>query len=284
MKLLNLGCGNRFNDSWINLDFTSSNPKVKSHNFLNGIPFEDGSIDVVYHSHVLEHFSKTDGVNFIKECYRVLKPNGIIRIAVPDLERIAKEYLMNLEKATNGESGAELNYDWIMLEFYDQTVRNYSGGEMAKYLFQEKIHNEDYVFGRIGEEGRKIREQFIAEKKKQNIYSGEEGNQKLQKKTKKKLIDRIKEYLKNKYFKQEPIDYNILQNEISIGSFRLGGEVHQWMYDRYSLTKLLSEAGFSNIQKQTAFLSNIPEWSSYGLESKNGVIFKPDSLFMEARK
>jgi predicted SAM-dependent methyltransferase len=224
MKLLNLGCGNRFNDSWINLDFTSSNPKVKSHNFLNGIPFEDVSIDVVYHSHVLEHFSKTDGVNFIKECYRVLKPNGIIRIAVPDLERIAKEYLMNLEKATNGESGAELNYDWIMLEFYDQTVRNYSGGEMAKYLFQEKINNEDYVFGRIGEEGRKIREQFLAEKKKRNIYSGEEGNQKLQKKTKKKLIDRIKEYLKNKYFKQEANDLIVFRIKYQLEDFGWEGK------------------------------------------------------------
>lgn len=214
----------------------------------------------------------------------MLKPNGIIRKAVPDLEQIAKEYLMYLEKASKDDSGAEFNYDWIMLEMYDQTVRNFSGGEMEKYLFQEKINNEDYVFGRIGEEGSKIREQFMAEKKKRNIYYGEEGNQKLQKKKQKKLIDRIKEYLKNKYFKQEAIDYNSLQNEISIGRFRLGGEVHQWMYDRYSLTKLLSKSGFSNIQKQTAFLSNIQEWSSYDLESKNGVIFKPDSLFMEARK
>jgi predicted SAM-dependent methyltransferase len=284
MKLLNLGCGNRYHNNWINLDFTSNDQYVQSHNLLNGIPFPDQSFDVVYHSHVLEHFSKTDGIFFINECYRVLKPNGIIRIAVPDLEQIAKEYLMHLEKVMKDESGAEFNYDWIMLEMYDQTVRNFSGGEMAKYLFQEKINNEDYVFGRIGEEGRKIREQFMAEKKKLNTYSGEEGNQKLQKKTKKKLIDRIKEYLKNKYFKQEAIDFNSVQNEISIGRFRLGGEVHQWMYDRYSLAKLLSEAGFSNIQKQTAFLSNIPEWSSYDLESKNGVIYKPDSLFMEARK
>jgi predicted SAM-dependent methyltransferase len=280
MKLLNLGCGKRFHQDWINLDFTSTHPDVIAHNLLNGLPYEDESIDVVYHSHVLEHFSKSDGEKFISECYRVLKKGGIIRIALPDLEIIAREYLNNLERSLNLEYEAEFDYDWIILEMYDQTVRNYSGGEMAKYLFQEIIPNETYVFSRIGQEGKAIRDDFFLQKNK--VSGGYKANKKSHHVT--KFSDRVKSFLKRKLFSKEILQYQKFQNEINLGKFRMGGEVHQWMYDRYSLSKLLSKTGFDKIEKKTAFQSDIKNWESYGLESKNGDVFKPDSLFMEALK
>jgi predicted SAM-dependent methyltransferase len=63
MKYLNLGCGSHYSTAteWTNLDFTSLDNNVIAHNLLTGIPFEDNSFDLVYHSHVLEHFSKEDG-------------------------------------------------------------------------------------------------------------------------------------------------------------------------------------------------------------------------------
>ena len=78
MKYLNLGCGSSFltMSEWTNLDFTSSGESVIAHNLLNGIPYSDNYFDLVYHSHVLEHFSKDDGEAFIAECFRVLKPGG----------------------------------------------------------------------------------------------------------------------------------------------------------------------------------------------------------------
>ena len=100
MKFLNLGCGSHYSQKaeWTNIDFVSTGKDVIGHNLLRGIPFEDNRFDLVYHSHVLEHFSKEEGDTFISECLRVLKPGGTLRIAVPDLERIAKEYLQCLEK------------------------------------------------------------------------------------------------------------------------------------------------------------------------------------------
>ena len=112
---------------------------------------------LVYHSHLLEHFSKCDARKLLKECFRVLKTGGVIRIAVPDLEKIAREYLRNLEAALQGNENATKNYEWILLELYDQTVRNEPGGEMAKFLFQKRLPNEDYIVERIGEEVRSIR-------------------------------------------------------------------------------------------------------------------------------
>ena len=65
MKYLNLGCGSRFHEDWINYDFVSNSLYVKSANLIDGIPIGSESIDVVYHSHVLEHFTKPQGNFFL---------------------------------------------------------------------------------------------------------------------------------------------------------------------------------------------------------------------------
>ena len=166
MRLLNLGCGQTYHKDWINIDFVSHSEDVKAYNLLNGIPIADNNVDVVYHSHVLEHFSKTDGAQFIKDCFRVLKPKGIIRIAIPDLEMIAREYLKNLELAVSGNVEGAQNYEWIKLEMFDQMVRNKSGGAMKEYIQRPNIPNETFVYERIGMEGKLLRESFL---KNQNL-------------------------------------------------------------------------------------------------------------------
>src|SRR5689334_18953207 len=88
VSYLNLGCGYHYSSApeWINVDFVATGGGVQPHNLLDGIPFPDNSFDLVYHSHVLEHFTKNDGECFIAECFRVIKPGGFIRVAIPDLE------------------------------------------------------------------------------------------------------------------------------------------------------------------------------------------------------
>ncbi len=273
-RLLNLGCGNSYHKEWTNIDFISKNEDVIAHNLLKGIPFPDNSYDAVYHSHVLEHFKKNDGKLFIQECYRVLKKNGVIRIVVPDLERIAKEYLKNMELALKGDMKARCNYEWIKLEMYDQTVRNQSGGNMTKYLFQEEIPNEKYVFERIGIEGKQIRQNFIKRKL-------EKQNNKAISNFKKKLRNRVTTLMRNGryiFLTEEE------QKALKIGLFRLGGEIHQWMYDAYSLGRLLKDLGFTDIKTCQANESSIPDWNTYQLDMVNDEVRKPDSLFMEARK
>ena len=65
-KYLNLGCGYHFHKSWTNVDFIETGEGVIAHNLTKGVPFSDGTFDAVYHSHVLEHFSRKDGEMFIK--------------------------------------------------------------------------------------------------------------------------------------------------------------------------------------------------------------------------
>lgn len=275
---LNLGCGNRFHKEWYNIDFHSNSRYVKSHNLLKGIPYESNRFDVVYHSHVLEHFQKSDAAKFLSECYRVLNEGGTLRVAVPNLEQIVREYLKYLDLSLKGDKVAHKNYEWIMLELYDQTVRNYSGGDMANYLFQDVIDNEEYVFERIGEEGRTIRNNYLNRKSSKTSSTKKVFNNHSLKSIARLFVNKFKFLLKNIVISEQDREFT------RIGRFRLGGEIHQWMYDRYSLKLLLEKCNFKNVQVKTAFDSSIDDWNKFQLESKDNVVHKPDSLFMEATK
>ena len=53
----------------------------------------DNSVDEINVSHMFEHLTRQEGGLFLKECLRVLKQDGRIRIAVPDLHKLAMDYL-----------------------------------------------------------------------------------------------------------------------------------------------------------------------------------------------
>ncbi|MFG0261469.1 MAG: class I SAM-dependent methyltransferase [Novipirellula sp. JB048] len=269
-RMLNLGCGSRVVDGWVNIDFASLGPNVQSHNLVNGIPFPNSSFDVVYHSHVLEHLSIDQGKRFIAECYRVLVPGGLIRVVVPDLEQITRTYLQELDRALDHQPLGADNHHWMTLELLDQCSRHQSGGEMLRYLQRDSINNWDFVKSRVGHEAVLIRQSL--EKKKATPEPTV---------TPSTLKQRMTSLLKRMLPKQR----NQRCEHEQIGRFRTSGEVHRWMYDRFSLTQLLKQTGFTNATITNAFTSAIPDWESYQyLDIENGETRKPDSLFMEARK
>lgn len=68
-----------------------------------GLPLPDGSADAVYASHVLEHLARTDASRALANTFRLLKPGGVFRMIVPDLEWRAKRYVGAL---ANGDAAA----------------------------------------------------------------------------------------------------------------------------------------------------------------------------------
>lgn len=56
------------------------------HDLSNGLPLPAASADYVYSSHFLEHMEESEASRLIQECFRILKPGGIARISVPDLD------------------------------------------------------------------------------------------------------------------------------------------------------------------------------------------------------
>jgi predicted SAM-dependent methyltransferase len=255
---------------------TSNDPHVQSYNLLKGIPFLNNQFDVIYHSQLLEHFPKEKAPSFLRECLRVLKPGGIMRVVVPDLENIVGEYMKHVtENMRNPSRQSEANYDWILLEMYDQTVRNYSGGQMAEFLRQPDLVNEKYIIDRIGYMGRSIRDSYLATDHSEQSIANLMG---VANKIKRSGIKGIILHFINR------INNFVSSEAKKIGSFRLSGEVHMWMYDRFSLSRLLRDVGFEDIETKTPYESSIPEWDKYELDVKDGAVFDPTSLFMEARK
>jgi len=245
---LNLGCGNCFHRDWVNVDFAACADGVLKHDLRTPLPFGDSTFSVIYHSHVLEHFARADARRFLSECHRVLKPGGIHRVVVPDLETIARLYLKNLEGAISGDLQCAERYEWSTLELLDQLVRRESGGEIGEYWARNPMPAEDFVIERTGREVLKFLEAIR------------------------------KPGAKTPRPKKSPTPGEIVK-------FREAGEVHQWMYDRYSLGLLLAETGFIDVQVCSADQSKIPEFSKYGLDRhEGGSIRKPDSLFVEAVK
>ena len=55
-------------------------------------PFRDASIDAVLASHVLEHLTADEARSCVAEIRRVLVPGGVVRVAVPDLDAVIREY------------------------------------------------------------------------------------------------------------------------------------------------------------------------------------------------
>ncbi len=96
---LNMGGGSVPLDGFINIDRHTGGEvyPVKLKFEKSEWSVEDGEVDEIYASHVLEHFDHVTAPLVIKEWVRVLKPGGRIRIAVPDFKAIAERYLKGEE-------------------------------------------------------------------------------------------------------------------------------------------------------------------------------------------
>ena len=108
-RYLHLGCGDVIlPPPFENLDGRNL-PGVDYIGSVFPLPFEDNIFDLVYSSHVLEHFYRKDTLDVLKEWVRVLKNDGILRISVPSFENIIKIYQLcgNIENVTGPLMGGQ---------------------------------------------------------------------------------------------------------------------------------------------------------------------------------
>jgi predicted SAM-dependent methyltransferase len=100
------------------------------------------SIDAIYAGELLEHFTPDHGEHFLRECHRVLKPGGTIRIRVPDNARFWANYLQEYD-AMKARARGEWRLDhtrWIQMFFHDICVRRTvlrSMGHYHKWMYDE---------------------------------------------------------------------------------------------------------------------------------------------------
>ncbi len=91
---LHLGCGRNIMPGWENLD--GSPEKGAKKWWAPKLPYPEQGVDFIYSEHFLEHLPKNTAVETLKECFRVLRPGGVLRISTPNLRNIALSYLNDM--------------------------------------------------------------------------------------------------------------------------------------------------------------------------------------------
>lgn len=267
MKLVNLGCGRRVHPQWVNFDFVASVPGVQQADLRKGIPLPDQSADAIYHAHVLEHFGRPDGERLLKECCRVLKPGGVIRVVVPDLEQIARDYLESLNAVrVEGSGEARRRHAWMVAELVDQCARHQPSGECLEMIRSWPLSERSFLIQRWGREAQALLDQVGS----QSAVRSSPWHRRL---------------LRRCWNLWRRFAARVDADALAVGRFRLGGEPHLWMYDEWLLAECLNQAGFVSAMRLDASSSQIAEWPLYGLDAgPDGLAYKPDSLYMEAVK
>lgn len=89
---LHLGCGKRdFGSGWIHID-KANYPHV-THKSVTYLPFSNDTVELIYASHLFEYFDREEAKQLLQEWHRVLKPKGILRLAVPDFQALCELYM-----------------------------------------------------------------------------------------------------------------------------------------------------------------------------------------------
>jgi SAM-dependent methyltransferase len=92
LRRLNWGCGGRGEPGWINSDRKVGPGVDLSCDIRQGLPLADGSIDYAVSVHALQEIPYPDLLPVLAELRRVLKPGGVLRLVLPDLERAVAAY------------------------------------------------------------------------------------------------------------------------------------------------------------------------------------------------
>lgn len=135
--LVHIGCGKIDSPEFINVD---ARPFAHVHIVTDDITFlsyfSDGTVDLVYMCHILEHIKKNDLNDVLLEMKRILKDGGILRLSVPDFDKLIDVY-----KA----SGKDKDIDRISLQLM--------GGQDSEYNIHYSIFNHQYLSELLKEVG-----------------------------------------------------------------------------------------------------------------------------------
>lgn len=209
------------------------------------IPFLDESFEVIYIRDILERIQESRAKSFLSDCLRALKPNGIIRVAIKDLEGICKNYINELEKFRQSKAPSDIRYNFSKLELLDKLVMEKKGGKITKFVKDNFNKDEKYLVDRIGKES--------------------------------------VESIKNTVIPETFINETAIPSTNSEIEYSL--EKYLNLFDFFSIKEVLNEAGFVDISQKSYNESINNDIKACNFDSdENGNIKHPDEIFIEARK
>lgn len=93
-KRLHLGCGRAYLPGFLNVDLFS-NIKADAYHDVTNLPYENESFDEIYCCHLLEHVHRHAVLATLGHWRSLLRPGGLLRVAVPNFEAVCEHYLEN---------------------------------------------------------------------------------------------------------------------------------------------------------------------------------------------
>jgi prepilin-type processing-associated H-X9-DG protein len=131
-----LGCGTKYLSGFVNIDGNLFNKLDLWLDVRNGLPFPSSTANSIYSTHMFEHFYPDELQLLLRECLRVLKPGGGIRLIVPNLASAISAY-------------SQKQSAW----FYDSFSRHFDslGGRFANFVFCDGQHRTAFDFTYLNE-------------------------------------------------------------------------------------------------------------------------------------
>lgn len=171
--ILNLGCGSNTHPEMNNIDYSIQSRLAKSkfltylikksgflnedreaflsryseniilYNLAKGIPVQNNSVDVIYHSHLLEHLTPDDAANFIRSIFLKLRSGGKIRVVVPDLAIFCDNYLKSLRAVSvDGDSAENIEkHESNTYRLLQQMVITETANSLKNSKLRRKLEN-----------------------------------------------------------------------------------------------------------------------------------------------
>ena len=144
---LHLGCGSRYIPGFFHID-AYDDKHIDHVCSIDNLEFiESNSIDLIYSSHVLEHFKRERLPHVLKEWNRILKKGGTLRIAVPDFESIVKVYLKynDLNLIIGPLYGGQnylynIHYNTFDFKTIEKTLKNCNFNSVKRYNWENTEH------------------------------------------------------------------------------------------------------------------------------------------------
>lgn len=264
---VNIACGDSYLESWLNFDYAPCAASIKYANLLNRLPVADNSANVVYCSHFLEHIPHNLATQFLVECFRITRTGGRLRLVLPDWEELCNTYVSLRRGAQHDRA------DFLILEMLDQCVRRNPGGDLGAYYehLQSAKNNMliDFVRERTGHDLLPV------------ANSTQRSNWVRFVNNSKKIRGKLEQFYTRVLVSMLPMAFR--RQNISFTSV---GEKHAWMYDFYSLERLLHQVGFIDVHRMSATTSNIPDFPFQPLDvTLDGQPRKgAESMYIEAVK
>jgi len=126
-------------------------PEIQIHDCRKGLPFRDNEVDAIYSSHFFEHVYRHEALFILQECFRTLRRGGTIRVALPDVKKIAWAYVHGETEALNTRKLRDDAVpfglcDFFVMQFYPVELNGSEPPSFVKRLQEVALARHKWMY------------------------------------------------------------------------------------------------------------------------------------------